>query len=267
MRKIITAILFVISLSSLTAQDFKIKKGNIIMNENIIASIKKENKKYVINDTEGNLLYNAEVKSTTPKGRLAYSEWLELTNRDGNVYELNFKTKSLALNIEKKVVEHMIQSEFLSKNGVDEKKYNQVNIEITNELDKIFDEYEKNYIIEDKLAEENNIKVGKYDNKIFKYPITANEILVGYIKSNQILNPKDGSTLVVYTVSDSNNNDIAELKFGKYDTGKELKPLYIVILNEPKTFPTITKSTFYSIAQDPLAMRMIKILYANGYLK
>lgn len=267
MKNTFAIIAFLSCLTGLSAQEFKIKKGNVLIDDSVVATVKKQNKIYFINNNEGNLVYKAELKNTTPKGRESYKNWLELTNSDGNVYQLEFKTKSLALNIEKKVIEHMIQNEFISVNGINNKKYNEINTDITDELDKIFDEYEKDYIIEDKLAEENNLKIEKYDNKIYKYPITANEVLIGYIQSNQVLNPKNGSTLIVYSISNSNDSLIAELKFGQDDTGKELKPLDIVILNENKTFPTITKSNIYSVNSDPMGFRMIKTLYANGYLK
>ena len=266
MKNVFVAAAIVVSVSSVYAQDVKIKKGEILIDKQAVAVIKKEKDQYVISDTSGSFLYQASIKSITPKGRETSQKWIELVNKDNKVHEIELKLKSFNINMEKRLVENLVEKEFLTQSGVDDYKYNKENTSITDELDQILDDFEIIYGKEDKKAEENKLKLGKAVDGY--YEITADFILVGYIDGRNRPDPKDKEkVLSEFIVYDTNREPIALLQFGSFDTGNELKPKYIKTFVDNKEHAIITKCKFYTANQDPMAIRMVKLLFANDYLK
>lgn len=266
MKNILTIVLVATCINSTTAQEFKIKKGSIIIDNQAVADIKKEKDQYLISDLSGTLLYRASIKNTTPKGRETSQKWIELVNKENKVHEVALKLKSINVNMEKRLVENLVDKEFLTLSGVDDYKYNKENTSITDELDQILDEFEAAYALEDQKAEENKLKLGKAVDGY--YEITSDFMLVGYINGKSRPDPKDKEkALSEYVVYDTAKQPVALLQFGSYDTGNELKPKYIKTFADNKEHAIITKCKFYLINSEPMAIRMVKLLFAHDYIK
>lgn len=266
MRKLITILLVTTCINSVVAQDVKIKKGNIMIDNQTVAVIKKDKDQYFINEPSGTLLYRASIKNTTPKGRETSQKWIELVNNENKVHEIELKLKSFNVNMEKRLVENLVDKEFLTLSGVDDYKYNKENTAISDELDQVLDEFEALYAIEDQKAEEGKLVLNKHKNGL--YAITSDFVLVGYMVGKSMNDPKDKEKIVSnYYVYDVSKQPVAELTFGSHDTGKELKPKYIKTFADNKEYPIITKCRFLTLDQDPMAKRMVKVLFTKGYLK
>ncbi|MDR2121536.1 MAG: hypothetical protein LBP34_00285 [Flavobacteriaceae bacterium] len=268
MKKVFTIIAVIAFLSNVMAQELKIKKGNIIIDDQTVATIKKESGRYnyTISDLSGALLYQAAIKSKTPKGRETSQLWIELTNRDNKVQEVTLKLKRFNINLEKRLVENLVEKKFLTSSGVEESLYNNANTDITDELDRILDDFEAAYAIEDKKAEEYKLVLGSPVG-VF-YQITSDFVLIGYMTGKSRPDPKNNEKVISeYFVYDTDKNPVAGLQFGSYDTGDELKPKYIKTFEDDQDHPIITKCRFYTLDKEPMANRMVKMLFAKGYLK
>lgn len=265
MKNILATIALTTFFSLTTAQEVKIKKDNIMIGDLLAAGFVKEKDAFVISDASGRS-YKASIKSVTPKGRKTSQKWIELTNKEGKIQELPLDLKSININMQKRLVENLVAQGYITTAGIEPSKYANSGTPVSNELDAILDGYEEAYAKEDKLAAENKLLIGKNQNGF--YPITKDFVLVGYMTGKSIPDPADHNKQVSqYFVYDTSKQPIAELIFGSYDTGNELKPKYIKTYSDNKEYPIITKCEFLTLDQEPMAKRMVKLLFANGYLK
>lgn len=266
MRKLITILLLATCINSVVAQDVKIKKGNIIIDNQTVAIIKKDKDQYLINKPSGTLLYQASIKNITPKGRETSQKWIELINNENKVHEVELKLKSFNVNMEKRLVENLVEKEFLTLSGVDDYKYNKENTAITDELDNVIDSFEKAYATEDQIASDSKLVINSGKNGL--YEITSDFVLVGYMAGKSTPDPKNKEKIISnYYVYDVNKEPVAVLTFGSHDTGNELKPKYMKTFADSKEHAIIAKCRFLTLDQDPMAIRMVKLLFANNYLK
>lgn len=265
MKKLLATIALTTFFNLTTAQEVKIKKDNIMIGDLLAAGFVKEKDAFIISDASGRS-YKASIKSVTPKGRKTSQKWIELANKEGKIQELPLDLKSININMQKRLAENLVAQGYITTSGIDPSKYGNIGTPVTDELDTILDGYEEAYAREDKLAAENKLLIGKNQNGF--YPITKDFVLVGYMTGKSIPDPADRDKLVSqYFVYDTSKQPIAELIFGSYDTGNELKPKYIKIYSDNKEYPIITKCEFLTLDQEPMAKRMVKLLFANGYLK
>ena len=137
---------------------------------------------------------------------------------------------------------------------------------ITDELDRILDQFEASYANEDQKASEAKLILGKSINGF--YPITVDFVLIGYMAGKSRQDSQNREKLISeYFVYDHNKQPVALLQFGSYDTGNELKPKYIITYKDEKKHPIITKCKFLTLDIEPMANRMVKFLFANNYLE
>lgn len=265
MKKILTTIAIFSFFSITTAQEVKIKKDNIMIGDLLAAGFVKEKDASIISDASGRS-YRAAIKSVTPKGRKTSQKWIELTNKEGKIQELPLDLKSINVNMQKRLAENLVSQGYITTVGIDPSKYGITGTPVTDELDAILDGYEKSYAEEDKIAAESRLAIGKPQGGL--YPIMKDLVLAGYMLGKSMPDPADRERMVsVYYVYDAAKQPVAELLFGSYDTGNELRPKYIKAYADGKEFPTITKCEFLTLDQEPMARRMVRTLFANGYLK
>lgn len=265
MKKIIAVLTLVCSISLFFAQDVKIKKEVVLIDKQVVAKITKIGEQSIISNLSDGLSYKAAVKSKTPKGRETSQKWIELINKNDQIQELPLKLKSVNINLQKRMVENLVENEYITIKGINEAKYSLENTSITDELDRILDDFEKAYAQEDQVAADAKLVLEKPSEGF--YPITADLVLIGYMDGKSRQDPTDSEKLISeYFVYDHNRQPVAILQFGSYDTGNELKPKYIITSSDGKEHPMITKCKFSLLNTEPMAIRMVKFLFANKYL-
>lgn len=266
MRKIYTFFAVVVFCCSGLAQELKIKKDRVIINDQEVAVITGENRLYTLKGITGTPVFTAAIKNKTLKGRETSQHWIELKDQNDFVHEIDLKLKSINMNLEKRVVESLVEEGFLTAKGIDESKFISGNTTFSTQLDNILEEFEKAYATEDKIANDSKLVINNGKNGI--YEITADFVLIGYIIGKSVPDPKDSNRMrSEYYVYDTAKQPIAALWFNSFDTGNELLPKYMKTFSDSKDHSIITKCKFYTLNKEPMAERMVKFLFANNYLK
>ena len=73
----------VLSVMNVCAQDFKVKKGELLSNGTPVAKIEKKDGKYQFSDLSNHLLYRVVLTAETAQGNLAPHRWIEFSNANG----------------------------------------------------------------------------------------------------------------------------------------------------------------------------------------
>jgi len=118
MKKTFTILVAVSSISTVSAQDITIKKGEILLDKKAVVKIDKKDDYNLISNLTGVLSYKATIKGKTPKGRETSQKWIELVNSDNRVQEIALELKSFNVNMQKKLVENLVKKGYITNNGI-----------------------------------------------------------------------------------------------------------------------------------------------------
>ena len=103
------------------AQDIKVKKGQIMIDNNVVASIKEEENGYLFSNPDGSPIITVYITSYT-KGKVQTpDQWLICTSPDGKTFELPNPKDRLLLSFNKIYTHKLFDSnpQLLTKNGLD----------------------------------------------------------------------------------------------------------------------------------------------------
>ena len=100
------------------AQDIKVKKGQIMIDNNVVASIKEEKNGYLFSNPDGSPVITVYITSYT-KGKVQTpDQWLICTSPDGKTFELPTPKDRLLLSFNKIYTHKLFDSnpQLLTKN-------------------------------------------------------------------------------------------------------------------------------------------------------
>lgn len=264
MKKIILAIGLALSLS-VSAQEIKIKKGDLTIDGKLVAKVEDKGRDYTFKDLNGNTLFYATISNTDPTKK-DDKGWVIFKGTNGNVKEVAYKN-GFTLSLGKLLAENAMVYGILNKDGGDQAGI----AEFFAKEDKSFSEVrnKKNSEEKEDRARENAVNLtidsqGKITDERGKY--------IGYITRANIDGEKSSfgmdliSKFMEYRIYDPQNVLIAKLQ-AKNSAYKNNQFGLVIETIDKKEIPIEDENTFYDkpLAYDDLANRMMKKLYARGY--
>jgi hypothetical protein len=242
------------------SQEIKIKKGELLLDDKVVAKVEDKKEVYSFSDLNGQLKFSVKVFPTigTEKG------WVEFTGQNGNVKETEFADTGFTLSEGKLIVKNALSQGLLTKDGFDETKVNEffktTDRSLTQDRENNKAAQKKVDDNENVLANERGIRIDN-SGKIWD----KNKELTGFIKRvdlghNGIFNNYE------YRVYDTNQIQIATLSCTNYDPANIQRGMKIITYDNKQSEISVTHNSFSGpLSEDKVADRMVKRLIFNGY--
>lgn len=251
------------------AQEIKIKKGELFLDEKAVAKVDDKGRIYKFSDLSDKLQFTATVINGRTIGTQSDNGWIEYTGTNNIVKESKHAEGGFTLSMGKLIVQSALANGLITREGINEAKVNEFFVA----EDRSLSEARKNGITAQKTEAINedatgisidydgNIKdnTGKPIGSITRVNIDASQ---SKFKSSSMMDK-----FFEYRVFDVNKILIAKLPCSDSDMTNEDKGL-VIYTYDNKEFPMTAKNGMefkIPIAVDKIANRMVKKLYANGY--
>lgn len=250
------------------AQDVKIKKGDLLIDEKVVAKVNDKDWFYNFSTLDGNLMFTVKKRGgETPDQK----GWLEFKGANGNIKEVDFDAKSNTMSVGKTMAKNAMVLGLITANGIDEEKVKEFfqteDLQFSGakaEAEKSLAEENKK---EDSIAFENKVAIDKNGSILWK-----RDEKIGSIE--KVLKSK-GMAIKYYefVVYDNNKKQIANLPFTDMRSENAKNGGLFIETIDGKKLPfdiSLIKfgtSDSLPINLDDAANRVVKKLFANGYLK
>lgn len=242
------------------SQEIKIKKGELLLDDKVVAKVDDKKNVYSFSNLNGEPKFSIKVFPTID----AEKGWVEFTGQNGNVKEADFADTGFTLSEGKLIVKNALAQGLLTKDGINEEKvkdfFQTTDRSLTQNRENNKKMQQEANEKEDILADEMGIVIdnsGKIWNK--------NKELQGHIQRVNTGN----QTIVLnyeYRVYDINKIQIATLQCTNSDSFNGKSGLKITTYDNKEADIFVTKNDFSGpISQDKVANRMVRKLFANGY--
>lgn len=250
------------------AQDVKIKKGDLLIDEKPVAKVSDKDWFYDFSTLDGNLMFTVKKRGGETPDQKA---WLEFKGANGNIQEVDFDPKSNTMSVGKTMAKNAMVLGLINANGIDQEKvkeffqtqdlkFSGANAEAAKAL---ADENSK----EDLIATENKLAIDKNGSVLWK-----KDEKIGSIEKVQ---KSDGMATKNYEfiVYDHNKKQIANLAYTDLRSENAKNGgLYIQTFDGKKlpfdlSLIKFGTSNSLPINLDDAANRIVKKLFANGYFK
>ena len=239
------------------AQDIKVKKGQIMIDNNVVASIKEEKNGYLFSNPDGSPVITVYITSYT-KGKVQTpDQWLICTSPDGKTFELPNPKDRLLLSFNKIYTHKLFDSnpQLLTTNGLDK-----------NTIAKLFEEGSHSFShkwdsIYNQLKDEEKKEEELITNKTFVInnagEIISNKNIIGKVFVNK---QTMGSS--TYYIKDAKGNQIAKLETPSWTGSSNFSPITTCDNNrlmflEYKSAP--------QLSADNVALHLVAKLLSQGY--
>ncbi|MGP1591177.1 MAG: hypothetical protein ACTTHI_05220 [Prevotella sp.] len=257
MKTLVLSILTCAITFSVYAQDIKVKKGAITINNNVIASIKEEKNGYLFSSPDGSPIITVYITSYT-KGKVQTpEEWLICTSPDGKTFELPNPKDRLLFSFNKIYTHKLFDSnpQLLTTDGLDK-----------NTITKLFEEgkhafshkWDSIYSVlkDDEKKEEELIA-----NKTFVInnagEIISNKNIIGKVFVNK--STMGSST---YYIKDVKGNQIAKLETSSWLKSSNFSQI-TTCDNKPLMF--LAYNSAMQLSTDDIALHLVAKLLSKGY--
>lgn len=242
------------------SQEIKIKKGELLLDDKVVAKVEDKKNIYSFSDLNGQLKFSVKVFPSIgiEKG------WVEFTGQNGNVKETEFADTGFTLSEGKLIVKNALSQGLFTKDGFDETKVNEffktTDRSLTQERESNKAAQKKIDDNEDVLANERGIRIDN-SGKIWD----KNKELTGFIKRVDL--GKNGIYInYEYRVYDTNQIQIATLRCTNYDRANVQSGMKIMTYDNKVSEILVTDNSFSGpLSEDKVADRIIKRLIFNGY--
>lgn len=242
------------------SQEIKIKKGELLLDDKVVAKVEDKKNIYSFSDLNGQLKFSVKVFPSIgiEKG------WVEFTGQNGNVKETEFADTGFTLSEGKLIVKNALSQGLFTKDGFDETKVNEffktTDRSLTQERESNKAAQKKIDDNEDVLANERGIRIDN-SGKIWD----QNKELTGFIKRVDL--GKNGIYInYEYRVYDTNQIQIATLRCTNYDRANVQSGMKIMTYDNKVSEILVTDNSFSGpLSEDKVADRIIKRLIFNGY--
>ncbi len=254
---------------SLFAQEIKIKKGELFLDEKAVAKVDDKGRIYKFSNLNDKLQFTATIINGRTVGTQSDNGWVEYTSTNNIVKESKHTEGGFTLSMGKLIVQNALANGLITKEGIDEAKVSEFFVA----EDRSLSEARKNSNSAQKAEATNedatgvsidydgNIKdkVGKLIGTISRLNIEASQ---SKFKSSSMMDK-----FFEYRVFDVNKILVAKLPCSDSDMTNESTGL-VIYTYDNKEIPMTAKNGLefkIPIAVDKIANRMVKKLYANGY--
>ena len=239
------------------AQDIKVKKGQIMIDNNVVASIKEEENGYLFSDPDGSPVITVYITSYT-KGKVQTpDQWLICTSPDGKTFELPNPKDRLLLSFNKVYTHKLFDSnpQLLTTNGLDK-----------NTITKLFEEGSHPFShkwdsIYNRLKDEEKKEEELITNKTFVInnagEIISNKNIIGKVFVN-----KQTMGSYTYYIKDAKGNQIAKLETPSWTGSSNFSPI-TTCDNNHLMFLEYKSAT--QLPADNVALHLIAKLLSQGY--
>lgn len=263
----LTATLF--ACISVFAQEIKIKKGELFLDEKVVAKVDDKGRIYKFSDLSGKLQFTGTPINGRTEGTQSDNGWIEFTGTNGIVKESKHAEGGFTLSMGKLIVKNALANGLITNEGINEARVTEFFLT----EDRSLSEGRKNGITAQKDEAKNEDAFGlsiDFDGNIKD----KNGQLIGTItrvnvdasqskfKSSSMLDK-----FLEYRVYDVNRILVAKLPSSDSDQTNERTGL-IIYTYDNKEIPMTAKNGLnykIPIATDKIADRFVKKLYANGY--
>jgi len=260
------------------AQELKIKKDDLMIDEKVVAKVSGKGRLYSFSDMSGKLQFKGEIVNGR-SGTSTTAEsigWIEFTGTNGNVREVNFADIPFTMSMGKMLAGNALAVGLITKEGINETKVNEFFQTADRSLSSVKSDANKtlkaDMLKEDALARENSIMIGVKGNIKTKTGETIGSIEKLSVSADQSSFSRGFSASGMnkyyeYHVFDANKKLVAKLPCSDNGVTNDNKGLKIYT-EDGKIWPIQAKTNMLntSLPGDPIADRMVKKLYANGYL-
>ncbi len=257
MKTFVLNLLAYVCAFSAYAQDIKVKKGQIMIDNNVVASIKEEKNGYLFSNPDGSPIITVYITSYT-KGKVRTpEEWLICTSPDGKTFELPNPKDRLLLSFNKVYTYKLFDSnpQLLTANGLDK-----------NTIAKLFEEGKHTFShkwdsIYNVLKEEEKKEKELIANKTFIInnagEIISNKNIIGKVFVNK---PTMGGS--TYYIKDIKGNQIAKLETSSWSGSSNFSKI-ITCDNKPLMF--LEYNSAMQLSTDEVALHFVAKLLSEGY--
>lgn len=257
MKTFVLNLLACVCAFSANAQDIKVKKGQIMIDNNVVASIKEEKNGYLFSNPDGSPIITVYITSYT-KGKVRTpEEWLICTSPDGKTFELPNPKDRLLISFNKVYTHKLFDSnpQLLTTNGLDK-----------NTIAKLFEEGKHAFShkwdsIYNVLKEEEKKEKELIANKTFIInnagEIISNKNIIGKVFVNK---PTMGGS--TYYIKDIKGNQIAKLETSSWSGSSNFSKI-ITCDNKPLMF--LEYNSAMQLSTDEVALHFVAKLLSEGY--
>lgn len=261
--KLLLSALLLIS-SMCAAQDVKVKRGEIMLDNKAVAKVERNGRLYNISDMNNKLLFNAIITNETPLKNEGFKKWLQLTGNNGIVKEIELSEKvGFTLSNEKYLTDNLVLNNLqLFTGGLNEVKANAyfqiADRHISAQEDVAIETNKKLEKAEDSLAKMNSINIDKAGNIMLK------GTKIGFLAKKTLVEDKIFGNECTYSILDLNKLVVANLTFytGKRGVTERQKTIKTF---DNRNFDIAVQQTSDDLSNDQLAKRFVYRVYANGY--
>ncbi|SEH29667.1 hypothetical protein [Chryseobacterium culicis] len=255
---------------SVFSQEIKIKKGELLLDDKVVAKVEDKNRVYRFSDMNDKFQFSAAIISPKTSGTQPDRGWIECIGANGNVKEIEFSDNvTFTLSVGKLLVQNIMARDLITKDGIDEAKVNEFFLTADRSLSEKRNESTASQKADAKNEDDLGLSIDFKDNIKNK-----NGEVIGSI-TRVIVDPSQskffGSPMVhkflEYRVFDFNRVLIAKLPCTDSDINNEQVGLKIYTFDN-KVIPMAAKNGWdYTkpLSVDDIADRLVKKLYANGY--
>lgn len=254
---------------SVFSQEIKIKKGELLLDDKVVAKVDDKGRVYKFSDLGGKLQFTGTLINGRTVGTQSDSGWVEYTGTNGHVKEANHQEGVFTLSMGKLIVQNALANGLITKDGINEAKVNEFFLT----EDRSLSDARKSGIAAQKGDAKKEDAIGlsiDYDGNIKD----KNGQLIGTItrvdvdaSQSKFASKSMMDKFLEYRVFDIHKILVARLPCSDSDMTNEDTGLKIYTYDN-KEIPITAKNGLNfktPIAIDKVADRMVKKLYANGY--
>lgn len=259
-----TQLLLISTLSSVIvshAQDVKVKKNIITVNNKELAKVDKQDEWYKISSLDDTDFVYVRTTNTTPNGFIAGKYWLEVKDENNNISEFTFQDVPFSFSREKLAIQSFIKANtgILSETEFNKEAIKTVFENANREISTKHDQYRAEILAineeEDRLADASKLSIN-YNNG----NITINGVVYGYVVKKK-LNPS--TDYFQYSVVDTYKREIGTIIF--YGSRASNKKLIVTTIDKKEYELDLIKSNFNNLDYNDLSKRLVHKLHAQGY--
>nr|WP_315033173.1 hypothetical protein [uncultured Chryseobacterium sp.] len=250
---------FLVGISAFS-QEIKIKKGELLLDNKVVAIVSDRRGVFSFNDLNDKLQFTAQTRSPDQNE----NGWVEFTGENGNIREANYADTGFTLNLGKLLVQNAMAQGLITIEGINDTKVKEFfsitdrSVSQAREKTKTILKEQTNQ--EDAVAKDNGIVIDDYGQIWNK-----NKELVGFIRRVNTENTAISKSYE-YSVYDNNKILIGKLACTNSDKYNNRAGLKIYTYDNKAAEITVEDNDFQApLSKDKMADRMVKKLYTNGY--
>ena len=257
MKKTVLGFIASFMVLSAHAQDMKIKKGAVLLNETPVALLKEEKRTCELSTLDGKQVLTFFITNKTKQGVSAPEEWLKFISPEGAVFELPNPQDRTVLSNTKFFAYKLLDSKpnLLAVNGIKksiiDNLFAQGSCPFSAKWDSIYTVVKKMEKADEEFTTQHPFFINDDGD------IIINKVMVGKVLINE---PSLGKRN--YYIKDRVGNQVAEIKLESWTNSENFSNITTC---DDRKLPFLEYKTAFKLSENEMAHRMVSKLLANGY--